>query len=100
MTDRPAPARLTKAGTERKRDPERTAAAILAAAVHEFSQKGYELLSLRAEWTDPSDRFTLAVFGDNVTNAKYKSQILPGPFAIQTTWGSPTTYGGSVRVKF
>ena len=42
MTDRPAPARLTKAGTERKRDPERTAAAILAAAVHEFSQKGYD----------------------------------------------------------
>lgn len=68
--------------------------------VQQFSQKGYELLSLRAEWTDPSDRFTLAVFGDNITNAKYRSQILPGPFAIQTTWGSPTTYGGSVRVKF
>jgi AcrR family transcriptional regulator len=28
--------------TERKRDPERTRAAILAAAVHEFSQRGYE----------------------------------------------------------
>lgn len=27
---------------ERKRDPERTRAAILAAAVHEFSQRGYE----------------------------------------------------------
>jgi AcrR family transcriptional regulator len=42
----PAPAagdkRLTKAGHERKRDPERTAAAILEAAVQEFSQKGYE----------------------------------------------------------
>ncbi|MDR3472780.1 MAG: TetR/AcrR family transcriptional regulator [Devosia sp.] len=34
--------RLTKAGHERKRDPERTSAAILAAAVQEFSQKGYE----------------------------------------------------------
>ncbi len=34
--------RLTKAGNERKRDPERTSAAILAAAVHEFSQRGYE----------------------------------------------------------
>ena len=28
--------------SERKRDPERTRAAILAAAVHEFSQRGYE----------------------------------------------------------
>ena len=33
---------LTKAGLERKRDPERTSASILAAAVAEFSQKGYE----------------------------------------------------------
>lgn len=33
---------LTKAGLERKRDPERTSAAILAAAVAEFTQKGYE----------------------------------------------------------
>jgi AcrR family transcriptional regulator len=33
---------LTKAGRERKRDPERTSAAILAAAVHEFSLRGYE----------------------------------------------------------
>ena len=36
------PGRLTKTGRERKRDPERTSAAILAAAVHEFSQRGYE----------------------------------------------------------
>lgn len=37
-----APPSLTKAGRTRKRDPERTAAAILAAAVVEFTQKGYE----------------------------------------------------------
>ena len=36
------PKKLTKAGRERKRDPERTSAAILAAAVAEFSQRGYE----------------------------------------------------------
>jgi AcrR family transcriptional regulator len=36
------PRKLTKAGRERKRDPERTSAAILAAAVLEFSQNGYE----------------------------------------------------------
>jgi len=37
-----AASKLTKAGRERKRDPERTAAAILAAAVQEFSTRGYE----------------------------------------------------------
>jgi AcrR family transcriptional regulator len=33
---------LTKVGRERKRDPQRTSAAILAAAVAEFSQRGYD----------------------------------------------------------
>lgn len=43
-TDRPKPGArsLTKSGRERKRDPERTSAAILAAAVAEFSQRGYD----------------------------------------------------------
>ena len=68
--------------------------------VQQFSQKGYELVSLRAEWTDPSEHFTVAIFGDNVTNSKYMNQILPGPYAIQTNWGSPATYGASVRVKY
>ncbi len=66
----------------------------------QYSQKGYELLSLRAEWTDPSDRFTLAVYGDNVTDSKYHNQILPGQFAIQTVWGQPASWGISGRVKF
>lgn len=66
----------------------------------QYFQKGYELLSLRAEWTDASDRFTLAVYGDNVTNSKYYNQILPGQFAIQTVWGAPATWGVSGRVKF
>lgn len=44
VTDRPKPGArsLTKSGRERKRDPERTSAAILAAAVAEFSQRGYD----------------------------------------------------------
>lgn len=66
----------------------------------QYSQKGYELLSLRAEWTDPSDRYTLAVYGDNLTDAKYYNQILPGQFAIQTVWGTPRTWGVSARAKF
>lgn len=66
----------------------------------QFFQNGYGLLSLRAEWTDPSDRFTLAIFGDNVTDKKYLNQVLAGQTGIQSTWGYPATIGGSVRVKF
>lgn len=66
----------------------------------QFFQKGYELLSMRVEWTDPSDHYTFAIYGDNLTNSKYYNQILPGQFAIQTVWGNPTTYGVSARAKF
>ena len=39
---RPVPKAAVKSVRERKRDPDRTKASILAAAVHEFSQRGYE----------------------------------------------------------
>ena len=66
----------------------------------QYSTNGYELLSLRVEWTDPSDRFTLAVYGDNLTDSKYHTQILPGQFAVQTVWGQPVSWGVSARAKF
>tara|TARA_R110000772_G_scaffold210473_2_gene321164 strand:- start:1003 stop:3204 length:2202 start_codon:yes stop_codon:yes gene_type:complete len=66
----------------------------------QFSQKGYELVSLRAEWTDPSEHFTLAIFGDNVTDSKYQNQVLAGQTGIQSTWGFPATIGGSIRIKY
>lgn len=36
-----------------------------------FPQKGYALVSARIGWTSADDRFSLAVFGDNLTGQKY-----------------------------
>ena len=66
----------------------------------QFKQKGYALLSLRAQWIDPSKRFTLAVFGDNVTDKRYRTQVLYTTLGTGSVWNSPATYGGSVGVKF
>jgi iron complex outermembrane receptor protein len=66
----------------------------------QFPQKAYETLGLRAEWTDPSDRFTLAVFGDNVTNSHYRIQVLPSNFGIGGFSAYPATVGASAKVKF
>jgi iron complex outermembrane receptor protein len=66
----------------------------------QFKQKGYEILSLRAEWTDPTDTYSLAVFGDNVTNSRYQSQVLFNTLGIGSVWNSPTTYGVQAGVKF
>ena len=66
----------------------------------QFPQKAYETLSLRAEWTDPSDRFSFAVWGDNVTNSRYVTQVQYNSFGIGSTWSQPVTYGVEAGVKF
>jgi len=66
----------------------------------QFKQNGYALLSLRAEWSDPSDRFTLAVFGDNVTDKRYQTQVLFTTTGTGSVWNSPATYGVSLGAKF
>ena len=66
-------------------------------------QKGFGLLNLRAQWTDRSDRFTLAAFGTNVTDVRYRSsaqdvrQALGVAFA---TISPPAEWGVEAGVKF
>jgi iron complex outermembrane receptor protein len=66
----------------------------------EFSQSHYETLAVRAEWTDPRDRYTVAVYGNNVTNTHYLTQVFANTPAVGAVWGAPATVGGSIRVKF
>jgi iron complex outermembrane receptor protein len=66
----------------------------------QFKQKPYEVLALRAQWVDPSERYTVAVFGDNVTGKRYRSQVLFNTLGIGSVWAQPTTYGVSLGAKF
>lgn len=66
---------------------------------NQFRQKGYTTLGLRAEWTDSSDRYTMAVFCDNVTDTRYRVQGDYGLFGVGSIWGNPATVGGSIRVR-
>jgi iron complex outermembrane receptor protein len=65
----------------------------------QYWQKAYNTLALRAEWTDPSDRYTVAVYGANLTNEHYKTQVLESFYGIGATWSAPVTFGGSIRIK-
>ncbi|MCB2076722.1 MAG: TonB-dependent receptor [Novosphingobium sp.] len=67
-------------------------------ASEQFRQDGYELLGLRADWTDPSDTLTLAVYGNNLTGSKYLKQFNTGGFGAG--WGEPRTWGVSLRYDF
>lgn len=66
----------------------------------QFRQGGYALLSLRAQWEDPSKRYTVAVYGDNVTNKRYQTQVLFSTTGVGSVWAPPSTYGISLGAKF
>jgi iron complex outermembrane receptor protein len=67
---------------------------------NQFSQGGYATLTLRSDWTDPSKRFTFAVYADNVTNRHYYTQVNESEGAIAGVWSRPLTVWGSIRVRF
>lgn len=66
----------------------------------QFPQEGYESLSLRAEWTDSSDRYTIGLWGDNVTNSRYRTQVQYGNNGIGANWNKPVTFGVDLGAKF
>lgn len=66
----------------------------------QFPQDGYEQLSLRAQWTDPSDRFQVALWGDNVTDRRFVTQAQYNNFGIGAVWNQPVSYGIELGVKF
>jgi iron complex outermembrane receptor protein len=65
-----------------------------------YQQDSYDLLSLRADWTNPSEVYTLSIYGDNVTDSEYRTQVLPQAYGGLSMWGAPATVGASVRVNF
>ena len=65
-----------------------------------YFQDAYSLLGLRAEWTDSSDKYSFALYGDNVTGTNYRTVIQTTNFGIGNVWGPPAMYGGEVRVRF
>ncbi|MFV8817589.1 TonB-dependent receptor [Haliea sp. E17] len=66
---------------------------------HQFEQDDYQLLNARVQWTDPSGRYTIAMFGENLTDEKYFTQVNPSPFGAVQIYGKPVSAGVSLRVE-
>ncbi|HMK85379.1 MAG TPA: TonB-dependent receptor [Steroidobacteraceae bacterium] len=65
----------------------------------QFPQGQYSTLDVRAEWTNPSGLVSVALFGNNVTDTRYLTQVLGNTFGIGAAWSAPATYGISIKVK-
>ncbi|WP_395337379.1 TonB-dependent receptor [Novosphingobium sp. BL-8H] len=66
----------------------------------QFKQSGYAQLGLRAEWTDASDKYSIAVYGENVTDHRYRSAVNYASLGIGSVWAEPATYGVTLGVKY
>jgi len=77
-----------------------TSSFFFAPSGNQFKQDGYETLSLRAQWTDPTDRYFVALWGDNVTDSRYYTQAQYSNFGIGGVWSKPVTYGIELGFKF
>ena len=69
------------------------------------TEDGYAVANARLSWTDESERWTAAVFVDNITDEEYLVQAfdLSGPNILGMTehyFGRPRWIGGSVRFQF
>jgi iron complex outermembrane receptor protein len=67
-----------------------------------YSQmNAHTLLDASLNWMDAEGRYSLAVFGKNLTNKKYRigSNPVAGLWNM-TTWGNPMTYGLELGVHF
>ncbi|MDP1913672.1 TonB-dependent receptor [Brevundimonas sp.] len=70
-----------------------------------LDQKAYSLVDLSIVWTDPSDRFTVGLYGKNLTDEEYRvgGYNFPGALfnnSIIGYYGPPQTVTASLQVKF
>ncbi len=63
-------------------------------------QKSYALVGAQARYDFPDERFSLAVFGRNLTNTRYLTSLAPNSFGDAGQLAPPRTYGVTVSAKF
>jgi iron complex outermembrane recepter protein len=66
----------------------------------QFLQNGYADLALRAAWKDPTQRYSVALYGENVNNERHRTQIQYNGFGIGASWNPPPTWGIELGAKF
>ena len=70
-----------------------------------LDQEAYALVDLSVVWTDPSDRYTVGLYGKNLTDEEYRVGAYAFPGALFNDsligyYGPPQTVTASLQVKF
>lgn len=70
-----------------------------------LDQQAYTLVDLSIVWTDPTDRFTVGLYGKNLTDEEYRvgGYNFPGALfdnSVIGYYGPPQTFTGALQIKF
>lgn len=65
-----------------------------------LEENGWVMVSGQIQWTDPSDRYSIAIFAENLTNERYKIISSAGAYGTYEMYNQPRSIGGRVGVKF
>ena len=70
-----------------------------------LDQEAYALVDLSIVWTDPTDRYTLGLYGKNLTDEEYRVGAYTFAGALFNDsligyYGPPQTVTASLQVKF
>jgi iron complex outermembrane receptor protein len=65
----------------------------------QFRQPSYTTVALRTQWDDPSKKYFVALYGNNLTNVRYRTQVQYNGFGIGASWDMPATWGIQLGAK-
>ena len=65
----------------------------------QFEQPGYATVGVRTEWKDPTQRYWVAFYGENLTNERYRTQVQYNAYGMGASWSAPATWGIQVGAK-
>jgi iron complex outermembrane receptor protein len=65
-----------------------------------FEENGYFLANAQVGWTDPSKHLTLTVYGDNITDQRYKIITTGFAYHSYTMYNEPRTVGVRMRYRY
>ncbi|HTV96020.1 MAG TPA: TonB-dependent receptor [Steroidobacteraceae bacterium] len=66
----------------------------------QFYQPGYATVGVRTQWTDPSARYWVALYGENLNNERYRTQVQYNSYGMGASWNAPATWGIELGAKF
>jgi iron complex outermembrane recepter protein len=65
-----------------------------------FYEGAYALVNASVGFGPADKSWRISLYGRNLTDTEYRTQVLPGDFAIQQVFGEPLTYGAMVAFDF